>query len=114
MIKLLLETGKIEVDLKDKDGRTPLLWVAGEGHEAVIKLLLGTGKVGVDLKDSLGRTLLSREVERKYERRDQAIMNDRSSEGRGSRPINLPASILNTLRFLFHDHIPPHITSHAV
>jgi ankyrin repeat protein len=77
VIKLLLETGKIEVDLKDKDGRTPLLWVAGEGHEAVIKLLLGTGKVEVDLKDSLGRTLLSRAVERKYERRDQAIMNDR-------------------------------------
>ena len=60
MVKLLLETGKVDVDSKDKDyGRTPLSWAAAGGHEAVVKLLLETGKVDVDSKDRYGRTPLS-------------------------------------------------------
>ena len=48
VVKLLLATGKVDADSKDKDGRTPLSWAAGEGHEAVVKLLLATGKVDAD------------------------------------------------------------------
>jgi hypothetical protein len=66
VVKLLLETGKVEMDSKDsKHGRTPLSWAAGSwaaqnGREAVVKLLLETSKVDVDSKDSeYGRTLLS-------------------------------------------------------
>jgi ankyrin repeat protein len=46
-------------DSKDNDGRTPLSWAAGMGHEAVMKLLLA--KDGVDLisKDEVGKTPLS-------------------------------------------------------
>ncbi|KAF2175472.1 hypothetical protein K469DRAFT_533281, partial [Zopfia rhizophila CBS 207.26] len=51
VVKLLLETGKVEVDSKDrKSGQTPLSWAAEGGHEAVVKLLLETGKVEVDSK----------------------------------------------------------------
>ena len=39
MVKLLLKTGKADVDWKDEEGRTPLSWVEG-GHEAVVKRLL--------------------------------------------------------------------------
>jgi ankyrin repeat protein len=56
---LLLKTGKVEVDLKDNNSRTPLLIVAFRGYKAVVKLLLKTGKVEVDLKDNNSRTLLS-------------------------------------------------------
>ena len=58
-VKLLLSTGKIDVDARDNYGRTPLLRAASNGHEAVVKLLLGTGKVDVDAKDKYGRTPLS-------------------------------------------------------
>lgn len=47
--KLLLDTGKVDVDSKDEDGRTPLLWAAASGHEAVVKLLLKKGaEVGIE------------------------------------------------------------------
>ena len=58
MVKLLLETGKAEVD-SDIYGQTPLSRAAGRGHEAMVKLLLETGKVEVDMKDKFGRTPLS-------------------------------------------------------
>ncbi|KAJ5653773.1 hypothetical protein N7490_000776 [Penicillium lividum] len=53
VVKLLLQTGKVDVDLKDVYQQTPLSWAAGNGHEAVVKLLLRTGEVDVDTKDSL-------------------------------------------------------------
>ena len=57
---LLLETGKIKVNGRDKhNGRTPLSWTARGGYEAVVKLLLETGKVSVDGRDDHGRTPLS-------------------------------------------------------
>jgi ankyrin repeat protein len=33
--ELLLETGKVNPDLRDEDGRTPLSWAAEKGHDAV-------------------------------------------------------------------------------
>jgi len=40
VVKLLLETGKADIDSKDtRSGRTPLEWAAGNGHGAVVKLL---------------------------------------------------------------------------
>jgi Ankyrin repeats (3 copies)/Ankyrin repeats (many copies) len=60
VVKLLVETGKVDVDSKVKyHGRTPLSLAAEKGHEAVVKLLVETGKVDVDSKDSYGRTPLS-------------------------------------------------------
>lgn len=60
MVKLLLETGKMDEESGDDVlGFTPLFWAAVEGHEAVAKILLETGTVGVDRKDTEGRTPLS-------------------------------------------------------
>ncbi len=42
VVKLLLETGKVDIDAKDKSGRTPLSWAAEKGHVAVVKLLSPT------------------------------------------------------------------------
>jgi ankyrin repeat protein len=41
-VKLLLEKGA-ELETKDKDSLTPLLWAVGHRHEAMVKLLLGEG-----------------------------------------------------------------------
>ncbi|KAI9766762.1 MAG: hypothetical protein M1839_004766 [Geoglossum umbratile] len=59
VVKLLLETGKVDVDSKDKGGRTPLSWAARNGHQAVVKLLLDMDRVDPDSKDSYGQTPLS-------------------------------------------------------
>ncbi|KAI9770975.1 MAG: hypothetical protein M1840_002679 [Geoglossum simile] len=60
VVKLLLDSGKVDVDVKDEDcGRTPLWCAAARGHEAVVKLLLDSGKVDVDVKNERkGRTPL--------------------------------------------------------
>ncbi|KAF2682221.1 hypothetical protein K458DRAFT_456076 [Lentithecium fluviatile CBS 122367] len=60
VVKLLLETGKVDVDSKDNSGRTPLSRAAWNGSEAVVKLLLETGKVDVDSKNNYGWTPLLR------------------------------------------------------
>jgi ankyrin repeat protein len=40
VVKLLLATGKADIDSKDSGyGRTPLSWAARYGQEAVVKLL---------------------------------------------------------------------------
>ena len=48
----LLETGLFAADIRDQDGRTPLMWAAHEGHEAAVKLLLGRQDVDVNMIDS--------------------------------------------------------------
>jgi ankyrin repeat protein len=39
VVKLLLDTGKVDVDSMDTYGQTPLSRAAKSGHEAVVKLL---------------------------------------------------------------------------
>ena len=67
VVKLLLDTGKIDADAKDKDGQTPLSKAALNGHEAVAQLLLETGKVDADAKDNYGRTPLLYAAEKGHE-----------------------------------------------
>ena len=63
IVKLLLDTGKMEVNSKDTNSRTPLSWAAQYRYEAIAKLLLDTGKVVVDSKDSnVGPRCRGREV----------------------------------------------------
>ncbi|TKA24290.1 hypothetical protein B0A54_17936 [Friedmanniomyces endolithicus] len=49
----------IQADLRDRDGQTPLLQAAANGHEGVVKALLATGKVEVDSKVGTAGTPLS-------------------------------------------------------
>ena len=67
VVKLLLSTGKVDVNAEDRYDRTPLSWAAERGHEAVVKLLLSTGKVDVDAEDGYGQTPLSWAAERGHE-----------------------------------------------
>ncbi|KAH8595465.1 ankyrin repeat-containing domain protein [Bisporella sp. PMI_857] len=59
VVKLLVETGKVNVDFKDGYLKTPLFWACQNGHDAVVKMLLQTGKVDINMKDRLRRTPLS-------------------------------------------------------
>jgi hypothetical protein len=59
IVELLLATGKVEVESKDEDGRTPLSYAAEGGHKAVVEQLLATGKAEVESKDAYGVTPLS-------------------------------------------------------
>ena len=45
IVQLLLDTGQVDVDSKDKYGQTPLSCAVGNGHEAVAKQLLATGDI---------------------------------------------------------------------
>ncbi|KAH7146950.1 ankyrin repeat-containing domain protein [Dactylonectria estremocensis] len=53
VVKILLNTGKVDVDARDKNGRSPLSWAAEKGREAVVKMLLDTGKVDMATEDAL-------------------------------------------------------------
>ena len=39
VIKLLLDTGKVDADSKDEDGHTPVCWAAKKWHDAVMRML---------------------------------------------------------------------------
>jgi ankyrin repeat protein len=58
IVKLLLQIGKVDVNSRDKSGRTPLSWAAEKGDETLVKLLLESGKVDVDSKNNSGQTPL--------------------------------------------------------
>jgi ankyrin repeat protein len=63
MYNLLLKLFKgkaVDIGAMDEDGRTPLLWAAMKGHEAVVELLLDSGKVdaNTNARDKDGRTPL--------------------------------------------------------
>ena len=49
----------MDIDAKDRYGRTPLSWAAGGGHKPVVWLLIERNDVDVDAKDNDGRTPLS-------------------------------------------------------
>jgi ankyrin repeat protein len=59
LLKVLLQTHKVDVVSCDRRGRTALSIAATEGWVEVVKLLLWTGKVDINNRDDLGRTPLA-------------------------------------------------------
>jgi ankyrin repeat protein len=59
IMRLLLETGEVDADSKDKYSWTRLSHATQNGHESIVKLLLDTGKIDADSKDVSSRTPLS-------------------------------------------------------
>ena len=57
---ILIEMGKWDVNKRDAEGITPLIWAAVCGHEEVVRLLLQEKSVQPDEQDTnCGRTALS-------------------------------------------------------
>ena len=59
VVKLLIDTGKADIDFEDSLSETPLALAAAEGHKNVVKLLIDTGKADVDFKNYIGQTPLA-------------------------------------------------------
>jgi hypothetical protein len=66
VVKLLVDTGKVDINLKDIVGGTPLSLAVMAGHEAVVKLLL-KAKADIKSEDDTGRTPLLWAIELKHE-----------------------------------------------
>ncbi|KAI9796740.1 MAG: Ankyrin repeat domain-containing protein 44 [Piccolia ochrophora] len=64
MVRGLLATRKVDVNMRDGDGDTSLLMAAGEGWVEIVRLLLDTGEVDVDSANNKGETPFGRAVER--------------------------------------------------
>lgn len=63
VVKLLLDTHKVDCNSPDEIGRTPLSYAAQGCHQGIVELLLNISGVDVDPKDSAGATPLYRAVE---------------------------------------------------
>ncbi|KPM43212.1 hypothetical protein AK830_g3350 [Neonectria ditissima] len=59
-IKVLLADSRVEVNLRDNQGRTPLFLAASEGFAEAVKLLLDEGGADPELADDDGETALER------------------------------------------------------
>ncbi|EKJ69176.1 hypothetical protein FPSE_10641 [Fusarium pseudograminearum CS3096] len=58
VVKLLIDTGKVDLDYQNKQGETPLLLAARRGYDTVVKKLLDTGNVDPNASNVRGDTPL--------------------------------------------------------
>ncbi len=58
IVKLFVESSKVDADIKDGRGRTLLSWMAHKGDENIMKLLLNSGRADANTKDPWKRTPL--------------------------------------------------------
>ena len=55
-MQLLIGIDDVDINSRDSHyGKTPRIWAAENGHEAVVRLLIERGDVDIDAKDNLGR-----------------------------------------------------------
>ncbi|KAL3599811.1 hypothetical protein FPOAC2_04039 [Fusarium poae] len=62
IVKLLLDTGKVDPDCKDKDERAPLSYAAEKGHAEVVSVLIGKNS-NVNVTEKGGATPLARAID---------------------------------------------------
>jgi len=67
VVKLLMETGQVNIESKNYFNQTPLSLAAENGYKAVVKLLLETGQVNINSKDNYNRTPLSWAARNRHE-----------------------------------------------
>ncbi|KAF7557478.1 hypothetical protein G7Z17_g720 [Cylindrodendrum hubeiense] len=67
LVKLLLDTAKVKVNVKDGNRRTPLSWAAEKGHKMVVELLLSVDGINQDGRDTNKKTPLLYAVESGHE-----------------------------------------------
>ena len=82
-VKILLESGEVDVNMKDSEGKTLLMKVCSiRGHIAtkweIIKLLLNKGAL-VDVQDNEGKTALMRTCEEGTLRTVQVLLDNEAS-----------------------------------
>jgi ankyrin repeat protein len=73
-MRILLATNRVNADVKDRYGQTPLFYAAENGCEGTVKLLLETKRVNAEFKDNCGRTPLSRAAANGHERTVQRLL----------------------------------------
>lgn len=56
--RLLIDSGRVDIERQDREGRTPLHWACHEAHVAVERFLELSG-ASTDAQDQYGRTPLS-------------------------------------------------------
>ncbi|KAK5739904.1 hypothetical protein LTR17_005000 [Elasticomyces elasticus] len=59
----LIESGKVNVDIRDNDGRTPLAMASAHGELDTVRLLLSSGRVQVSPMDKFKNTPLLQAIE---------------------------------------------------
>ncbi len=57
-MELLITQQNIDVNLVDKDGRTPLLLAVEKEYTKIVKLLMRIRDIDINMKDRYGRTVL--------------------------------------------------------
>ncbi|CVL05986.1 related to ankyrin 3 [Fusarium proliferatum] len=66
MVDLLLRTGQIDINIRDRAGYTPFLVAVQLKCLSIVKLLLETGKVGVNQEDFKERALSAKSIVDEY------------------------------------------------
>jgi len=101
VIKLLLETGKLNFNLEGQDGWKLLLWAAENGYDEVVKVLLEIGHFDLNARDDYGRTPLQYAEENGHEAVIRLLRPDVSHSQQA--PLVLFQSCTRS-RVTFHDH----------
>lgn len=58
IFRLLLDSGRFDINSKDDFGQTPLMIATLQWHKEIVDLLLQSNSLAIDLQDELGRTAL--------------------------------------------------------
>jgi ankyrin repeat protein len=66
LFQLLLRTGKVDPNWKNKHGQTLLFRATRKGNDIIVELLLGTAGVKPGLPDDRGETPRSRALRRRH------------------------------------------------
>lgn len=59
LVRLLVSCPRVSLNVRDKDGKTPIFVTVEEGYYDLVKILLDTGRVQLDIRDKDGATALS-------------------------------------------------------